>query len=121
MLSRPAAEVVIGKASLPSTVSKWFSTVQWPIEPVQDTIGMIVPRILSTIINEAFFTLEAGVSSREEIDLAMKFGTNYPRGPFEWCDAIGARKVTELLMALRDQDARYTIANSLILQSSTNQ
>ena len=41
------------------------------------------------IINEAYFTWEAGTSTKEEIDIAMKLGTGYPYGPFEWGEKIG--------------------------------
>ena len=65
------------------------------------------------IINEAFFALEAGVSTMEEIDVAMKLGTNYPYGPFEWCKKIGLKKVYDLLEKLSKTDDRYTIAQAM--------
>lgn len=46
--------------------------------------GFIFPRTIVQIINEAFFALEEKVASAEDIDRAMKFGVNYPKGPFEW-------------------------------------
>src|ERR1700710_2457559 len=48
-------------------------------------------RVVAMIINEAYYALDAGVSSKESIDLAMKLGTGYPYGPFEWADRIGLR------------------------------
>ena len=44
------------------------------------------------IINEAFLALQEGVSTKEEINTAMKLGTNYPLGPFEWVEKIGPYK-----------------------------
>jgi 3-hydroxybutyryl-CoA dehydrogenase len=46
--------------------------------------GFVFPRTIVQIINEAYFALEEKVASTEDIDRAMKFGVNYPKGPFEW-------------------------------------
>ncbi|KAG4161346.1 hypothetical protein ERO13_D01G048800v2 [Gossypium hirsutum] len=55
----------------------------------QDYSGFIVNRILMPMINEAFFTLYTGVATKEDIDTAMKLGTNHPIGPLELADFIG--------------------------------
>ena len=81
---------------------------------VPDTPGMISARILSTVINEAYFTWGEEVSTREEIDIAMKLGTNYPLGPFEWGRRIGLGKVADLLTVLSRDNSRYTPSNSLL-------
>jgi 3-hydroxybutyryl-CoA dehydrogenase len=78
---------------------------------VDDRVGMVTPRVICMIINEAYFTLQEGTASREDIDLGMKLGTNYPFGPFEWCERIGIRHVFELLEAVYEdtKDERYRI------------
>jgi len=78
---------------------------------VDDRVGMVTPRVISMIINEAFYAVQEGTASREDIDKAMKLGTNYPFGPFEWCKRIGTKHVYELLDALYDdtKDERYKI------------
>jgi 3-hydroxybutyryl-CoA dehydrogenase len=81
---------------------------------VPDIPGMITARILATIINEAWFTWEAGISTKEEIDTAMRLGTNYPYGPFEWGQRIGLARIVSLLNVLSRTNARYTPANSLL-------
>lgn len=81
---------------------------------VPDLPGMIAPRVISMIINEAYFALEAGVSSKADIDTAMKLGTNYPYGPFEWAEKIGVEEILKLLRHFAATDARYTPAISLI-------
>jgi 3-hydroxybutyryl-CoA dehydrogenase len=78
-----------------------------------DIPGMVTARILATIINEAWYTWQDGVSSKEEIDTAMKLGTNYPMGPFEWGGKIGLPRVVGLLDRLSRTDARYMPADSL--------
>ena len=65
------------------------------------------------IINEAFFALGEDISSKTEIDIAMKLGTNYPFGPFEWADLIGLDKIAQLLDACYLKDERYAIAPAL--------
>ena len=54
-----------------------------------------------------FFALEEKVSTEEEIDVAMKTGTNYPYGPFEWSKKIGLRDIYSLLTALSKEQNRY--------------
>ncbi|MDB5281235.1 MAG: hypothetical protein JWO06_310 [Bacteroidota bacterium] len=78
---------------------------------IEDRVGMVKPRIIFMIINEAAFTLQEGTASIEDIDLGMKLGTNYPFGPFEWCDKIGITPVFETLAALYEdtKDERYKI------------
>ena len=79
--------------------------------PVEDRVGLVKPRIIFMIINEACFTLQEGTANIEDIDTAMKLGTNYPFGPFEWCDKIGITSVFETLAALYEdtKDERYKI------------
>jgi 3-hydroxybutyryl-CoA dehydrogenase len=59
------------------------------------------------IINEAWFALEEGISTKEEIDTAMKLGTNYPYGPFEWGNRIGLKNIYALLDKLNKTNDRY--------------
>jgi 3-hydroxybutyryl-CoA dehydrogenase len=81
---------------------------------VKDEPGFVSARIVSMIINEAYFTLEAGTSTKEEIDIAMKLGTGYPYGPFEWASLIGEKKVADLLKKLSERNSLYELAQSLI-------
>lgn len=80
-------------------------------EWVGSRVGMVTPRILCMIINEAFYTLQEGTANRRDIDAAMKLGTNYPHGPFEWCDIIGIDKVYRLLESVYadTKEERYKI------------
>jgi 3-hydroxybutyryl-CoA dehydrogenase len=60
-------------------------------EPVKtkDVPGFIVNRVLMPMLNEAVFALQDGVGSAEDIDKAMKLGTNQPIGPLALIDLIG--------------------------------
>lgn len=67
---------------------------------VDDEVGLVFPRILALIINEAVFALMEGIATKEDIDVAMKKGTNYPYGPLEWADQIGLDEVYAIIRGL---------------------
>ncbi len=67
---------------------------------VQDSVGLVLPRILCMLVNEAYFALTENVALPDDIDTAMKLGTNYPFGPVEWADRIGVCQVLAVMMAL---------------------
>ncbi|MCU7552058.1 3-hydroxyacyl-CoA dehydrogenase family protein [Chitinophagaceae bacterium LB-8] len=91
-----------------------FKVFNKKIEWVPDVPGFITPRIISMIINEAFFALSECVSTKEEIDTAMKLGTNYPYGPFEWAQKIGLNHIMILLNHLSKHQSRYTPCSKLL-------
>ncbi len=96
--------------TLTSEITTIFTALGKTITAVPAEPGFIAPRIIAAIINEAFFALEDGVSTRDDIDTAMKMGTNYPYGPFEWAGLIGKANIFRLLQLLAKTDARYTPA-----------
>ncbi|MEP0823027.1 MAG: 3-hydroxybutyryl-CoA dehydrogenase [Ignavibacterium sp.] len=93
-------------------VRRFFTSLGKHCEFVEDRVGMVLPRVVCQIINEACFALQEGVSTPAELDTAMKLGVNYPRGPIEWAEAIGIRQVEAVLRALeRDLgEDRYRVA-----------
>lgn len=56
---------------------------------INEAPGFITSRINAMIGNEAFYMLEAGIASAEDIDKAIKLGLNHPMGPFEMVDLVG--------------------------------
>lgn len=92
-------------------LDKLMKLLQVDYVPVEDRVGLVKPRVIFMIINEACYTLQEGTASIEDIDMGMKLGTNYPYGPFEWCDKIGITSVFETLAALYEdtKDERYKI------------
>jgi len=79
---------------------------------VQDSPGMVLPRILCMLVNEAHFALGERIAAPGEIDTAMKLGTHYPRGPLEWGEAITHAHVRAVLEGIRRSygEERYRIA-----------
>lgn len=60
----------------------------------------IFARILGAVLNEAGYALGENVATREDIDVAMIKGTNYPKGPLAWAEEIGHRTVRGVLKGL---------------------
>jgi len=96
-----------------------FTSLGRKTEWVPDITGMISPRIIAMIINEAYFALEDAVSTKEEINTAMKLGTNYPFGPFEWAEKIGLNNILNLLNKLSLKEGRYEPASLLIQDANS--
>ncbi len=93
------------------------SGIQHQLVWCPDEPGLVSARVIVQIINEAYLALEEGVSTRDEIDIAMQTGTNYPQGPFAWADSIGKKKLTRLLERLNNVNNRYLIAPLLIKEA----
>ncbi len=85
---------------------------------VKDEVGFVSPRIIAMIINEAYFALGDNISTKNEIDIAMRSGTNYPYGPFEWAGIIGRNNIYMLLEKLATSNKRYLPA-PLLKQEAT--
>ncbi len=56
---------------------------------VKNSAGFVVNRILVPMINEAFFVLDSGIASADDIDTGMKLGCNHPIGPLALADMVG--------------------------------
>lgn len=80
---------------------KFLSEVGISYQIVPDRVGLIFPRIAAMIINEAAQVYSEKVAAKEDIDTAMKLGTNYPFGPLEWADRLGVELVYNILSALQ--------------------
>lgn len=81
------------------------------VHHVEDRPGMVNLRVVTLIMNEAYQVLQEGTSNRDDIDTAMKLGTNYPHGPIEWSEKIGLDLVYHILESMYNNfgDDRYRI------------
>lgn len=76
---------------------------------LDDVAGLLGLRTVAMLANEAADAVLAGIGSAADIDTAMRFGTNYPKGPLAWADELGAAFVTRVLAHLCAHyfDTRY--------------
>ncbi len=112
MFNRQFLEVSLLHSSDEGVLKEVCEGIGTPYLLVDDRVGFVTPRVVCMIINEAYYTVQEGTASREDIDLAMKLGTNYPFGPFEWSKRIGVKNVYRLLEAVYEdtKDERYKIS-----------
>jgi 3-hydroxybutyryl-CoA dehydrogenase len=79
----------------------------------------ILPRLVAQIANEAAFALEEEIGTPADMDTAMRLGFNWPRGPLELTELIGARRAVTLLDELRESHGEaYAPAAELIGRAS---
>ncbi|MBY0476353.1 MAG: hypothetical protein K2Q24_01815 [Chitinophagaceae bacterium] len=112
-LNRNTVEIAFSKqqeALFQSLFQQW----EIPFLATADEPGFVTARTISMIINEAFITEEQQVTTADEIDTAMKLGTGYPFGPFEWSKLIGIEHIKNLLQILAVKDHRYQPTASLL-------
>jgi 3-hydroxybutyryl-CoA dehydrogenase len=102
--------------------SELGKTLGRQLAEVKDSVGLVLPRILCMLANEACFAMMEKVASAPDIDIAMKLGTNYPRGPLEWAEKLGPRHVHAVVMALHRFfcEERYKPAPLLQLAAAKN-
>jgi 3-hydroxybutyryl-CoA dehydrogenase len=116
-LERPVIECSLPSSMNTDTLNGISAALKKDFVILPDVPGFVSARVISMIINEAYYALEEGVSSRTEIDIAMKTGTNYPYGPFEWAGKIGIGSIHQLLAELSKTDIRYQPAALLERES----
>lgn len=112
MLERNIHELAM-TGPAPERIEALYRQLDLSYRIVPDIAGMISGRILAMIVNEAYYTLQEDVSTKEEIDTAMKLGTNYPFGPFEWSERVGLENIYDLLNKLSKADKRYIPAGAM--------
>lgn len=74
-------------------------------EPLKNEVlgQKIVDRIIAMLINEAAEALYLHIATREDIDLAMTKGVNYPKGLLQWADEIGIDECVKRMDALHHE------------------
>ena len=119
LLNRSLLEVSIYNEADRTKLAETCAALGTDFRVVADRVGLVTPRVICQIINEACFTLQEGTASMQDIDLGMKLGTSYPRGPFAWANAIGVERVYAVLEALwhDTHDERYKVCPLLKRQA----
>ena len=114
-IDRELAEVSLFDSASKPKLEALMQQLNWKYKLIEDRVGMVTPRIIFMIINEACYTVQEGTATLQDIDTSMKLGTNYPFGPFEWANKIGVKHVYETLEAIYTDthDERYKICPML--------
>ncbi len=98
-------EIVRGLATAPETyecVKDLAERMGKRTMVAEDSPGFVVNRVLLPMINEAVYAVYEGVGSVDDVDTAMKLGTNQPMGPLELADLIGLDTCLAILEVMQD-------------------
>ncbi|MGW9075458.1 3-hydroxyacyl-CoA dehydrogenase [Streptomyces kronopolitis] len=82
-----------------------FQALGKQVSVIDDLPGMLAARTIAMIVDFAVDAAARGVATPEDIDTAMRLGVNYPGGPMEWAERLGARWVWQLLDAMYHHNA----------------
>ena len=84
----------------------------WQALALRDTPALWAARTLCMLVNEGADAVHQGVCTEEGANLAMKLGTNWPHGPFEWLAALGVERVVAVLDHLHafTRNERYRVS-----------
>jgi len=90
---KTASHVAISIAAQATSKAKsaaigFFQSLGKQVCIIKDVPGMLVLRTLCMLVNEAHDAVNQGVCSEEAVDIAMKSGVAYPKGPFAWGNDI---------------------------------
>jgi len=106
-------EIMPGLATRPEVVDQTREVAEFlgkePVVTAKEGIAGIASRVLAALLNEAVWVLEEGIGTVEDIDKALKMGSNQPMGPLELIDLIGIDTHLAKTRTLYNKlgDARY--------------
>jgi 3-hydroxybutyryl-CoA dehydrogenase len=89
----------VSAAGVAAVEAVWLALGWQPLR-LRDVPGLAVARTVAMLVNEGSDAVWQGVCDEAAADLACKLGVNYPAGPFEWLDLVGAEAVVDLLDGL---------------------
>ncbi|MBW4934400.1 3-hydroxyacyl-CoA dehydrogenase PaaH [Marinobacter sp. F4206] len=85
---------------------------------IEDRPGLVVMRTVAMLANEAADAELQGVATKEDIDLAMKAGLNYPEGPLSWSDRLGNGRVFQVLTNIQNSYGEDRYRPALLLRKN---
>jgi 3-hydroxybutyryl-CoA dehydrogenase len=83
-----------------ATAIEWGKRIGKDVITVKEAPAFVVNRILCTMLNEAFFVLDEGLASAEDIDKGMVLGCNHPIGPLALADLVGNETLLRVIEGL---------------------
>jgi 3-hydroxybutyryl-CoA dehydrogenase len=80
-----------------------------PVSVIKDSAGFVAQRVVAHIVNVGCDIAQMGIASPEDLDRAVMLGLGYPRGPLAMGDAVGPRKILNVLESMHAfyQEPRY--------------
>jgi 3-hydroxybutyryl-CoA dehydrogenase len=92
------------------------------VSRIDDVAGLVVMRTVAMLANEAADAVTQGIANARDVDVAMRNGVNYPRGPLAWADAIGLAHVDGVLrnLAAHYGEDRYRVSPLLARRRAAN-
>ncbi len=82
------------------------------VSTIHDSVGLVAQRVVAMIINIGCDIAQQGIAAPADLDLAVRVGLNYPRGPLAWGDFIGPAVVERVLSGMHalTGDPRYRVS-----------
>jgi len=99
-------EIIKGYETTDETLTiakKWGESLGKEVIVVNEAPAFAVNRILCPMLNEAFFALETGVASAEDLDKGMTLGCNHPIGPLALSDLVGLDTLLRIMEGLHQE------------------
>jgi len=104
-------EIIRGQETSDETLAltqEWGKKIGKDVIVVKEAPAFAVNRILCLMINEAFYTLDEGVATAEDIDKGMMLGCNHPIGPLALADLIGLETLLRVMEGMhREMGDKY--------------
>jgi len=97
-------EIIRGHQTSDETLEiarEWGKKIGKEVVTVKEAPAFVVNRILCTMLNEAFFVLDEGLATAEDIDKAMMLGCNHPIGPLALADMVGNDTMLRVIEGLQ--------------------
>lgn len=96
-------------SSARTAAEELFHALGMSVEWLDDVPGLVVLRTVAMLANEGAQAVHEGICDAKAVDDAMRYGTNYPRGPLDWADALGPAFILKVLNNLQAAygDDRY--------------
>ena len=82
------------------------------VSRLDDVAGLVILRTVAALANEAADAVTLGIATANDVDIAMRNGVNYPRGPLRWADDVGVARIRQALqnLAAHYGDDRYRLS-----------
>lgn len=98
-----AVEIVDAEATSDEALElaqELFESLGRGVVLVEDVPGLFLGRVVGSIVNEAVSVVYDEIATPDDVDTAMRLGTNYPIGPIAWGREIGGARVSRILQRL---------------------